>query len=299
MGFTLLPGAPVGWHSPSSVDRRVNLRRDGLNLCAELLLYPVEVETVLIRHEVDTQAEVPEAPRPPDAMQVGLRVLREVEVDNDVHRLYVDAAREEVRGNEAPAGAVTEVVEHAVAVRLVHARVDEEAGVAQLCDLLGQELHARHGVAEDDGLVDLQLGEERVEAVHLLALLHEGVELRDAFERELVHEVDFVRLGHVLVLELHDGHGEGRGVHEDLSVRGQELQQVLDDGLELGAEQLVRLIHDHHLAALKVADALVREVQHAAGRRHHDVHLVVEAHDVLAEARATCGDHALHVHVLP
>lgn len=34
-------------------------------------------------------------------------------------------------------------------------------------------------VAEDDGLVDLKLGEERVEAVDFLALRHEGVELRD------------------------------------------------------------------------------------------------------------------------
>lgn len=34
------------------------------------------------------------------------------------------------------------------------------------------------GVAEDDGLVDGQLGKQRVQAVHLLALLHKGVVLR-------------------------------------------------------------------------------------------------------------------------
>lgn len=39
------------------------------------------------------------------------------------------------------------------------------------------------GVAEDDGLVDLQLGEEGVEAVYFLALGHEGVELRDTLLR--------------------------------------------------------------------------------------------------------------------
>mmetsp|Transcript_97126 Transcript_97126/g.258092 ORF Transcript_97126/g.258092 Transcript_97126/m.258092 type:complete len:271 (-) Transcript_97126:782-1594(-) len=208
--------ASNGRHSRSSVDRRVNLRRDGLDLRAELLLYPVQVEAVLVGHEVDAQAEVPEAPRSADAVQVRLRVLGEVKVDDDVHRLYVYAAREEVGGDQTPAGPVSEVVEDPVAVRLVHARVDEEARVVELRDLLGEELHAGHGVAEDDGLVDLQLGEEGVQAVHLLALLHEGVELRDALQRELVHEVDLVRLRHVPVLELHDGHGEGRGVHEDL-----------------------------------------------------------------------------------
>mmetsp|Transcript_27995 Transcript_27995/g.88944 ORF Transcript_27995/g.88944 Transcript_27995/m.88944 type:complete len:203 (+) Transcript_27995:315-923(+) len=197
----------------SCVDDRVNLRRDGLDLGAQLLLYPVEVEAVLVGHKVDAQAEVPEAPRAADAVQVGLRVLGEVEVDDDVHGLYVDAAREEVRGDQAPAGAVAEVVEDAVAVRLVHAGVDEEAGVAQLRDLLGQQLHASDRVAEDDRLVDLQLREERVQAVHLLPLLHECVELRNALQRELVHEVDLMRLRHVLVLELHDRHGECRGVH--------------------------------------------------------------------------------------
>lgn len=38
-------------------------------------------------------------------------------------------------------------------------------------------------VAEDDGLVHLQLGEERVEAVNLLALRHEGVELRNTLHK--------------------------------------------------------------------------------------------------------------------
>ena len=33
-------------------------------------------------------------------------------------------------------------------------------------------------------------------------------------------------------------------------------------------------------------------------QRHDDVHLVVEPHDVLPEARAAHGDHALDVHAL-
>lgn len=48
-------------------------------------------------------------------------------------------------------------MEHAVAVALHHLGMDVEAGVAQLRDLLGQQLHAVDRVAEDDGLVDLQL----------------------------------------------------------------------------------------------------------------------------------------------
>lgn len=74
-------------------------------------------------------------------------------------------------------------MEHAVAVALQHFGVDVEAAVAQFRDLLGQQLYSVHAVAEDDGLVDAQLAEQRVEAVHLLALLHKGIILRDTLER--------------------------------------------------------------------------------------------------------------------
>ena len=73
-------------------------------------------------------------------------------------------------------------------------------------------------VAEDDGLVDRQLGEERVEAVDLLPLLDEGVVLGDAAEGQLLQEVDHVRLLEVPVLEGLDRDGEGGRVEADLLV---------------------------------------------------------------------------------
>ena len=54
---------------------------------------------------------------------------------------------------------VAEVVEHLVPVGLGHAGVDEETGVAQLSDLLGQQLHPLDRVAEYDALVYLELRE--------------------------------------------------------------------------------------------------------------------------------------------
>lgn len=40
---------------------------------------------------------------------------------------------------------------------LHHLGMDVEAGIAQLSDLLGQELHPLSGVTEDNRLVDLKL----------------------------------------------------------------------------------------------------------------------------------------------
>ena len=138
-----------------------------MDLRAQLLLNAVEVEAVLVSHKIDAQAKVTETARAANAVKVGLGVLGEIKVDHDVHRLDVNATREEVGRNQAAASSVAEVMEHSVPVGLIHPRVDEEARVAELCDLLRQQFHSCHGVAKDDGLVDLQLGEQGVQAVDL------------------------------------------------------------------------------------------------------------------------------------
>ena len=90
--------------------------------------------------------------------------------------------------------------------------MDIVTAVTELCDLLCKELDPLSGVAEDDALVDLQLGEKRVEAVDLLPLLHEGIVLCDALEGQLVHQIDLVGVAHVLPHEGLDRQGEGGGV---------------------------------------------------------------------------------------
>lgn len=51
-------------------------------------------------------------------MQISFRVLRKVEVDDDVDGLDIDPTCEEVTANEVPHLAVPEVMEHPVSVRL-------------------------------------------------------------------------------------------------------------------------------------------------------------------------------------
>ena len=68
-------------------------------------------------------------------------------------------------------------MEDPVAVRLLHARVDVIARVAELGDLLGQQLDALRAVAEDDALVDLQLKTKRAALTlcrHTLGCLNAG-----------------------------------------------------------------------------------------------------------------------------
>jgi len=131
--------------------------RNRLNLSAQVALDVVQVEAIVPVDQVDSQAKVSVPTRATDAVKVGFGVLGEIEVDDDVHGLNVDAAGEKIRTDEVAADAVPEVVKDAVASLLRHLGVAVEARVPEFSDLLGEELDAVRRVAEDDGLVDLQL----------------------------------------------------------------------------------------------------------------------------------------------
>lgn len=75
---------------------------------------------------------------------------------------------------------------------------NKEYFISSMARGLGQ----RHGVefpltvdrvAEDDGLVHLQLREERVQAMHLLPLQHKGVELRDTLSHSTFIHTAIIR----------------------------------------------------------------------------------------------------------
>jgi hypothetical protein len=121
----------------------------------------------------------------------------------------------------------------------------KETRISKLGNLLGQKFDTCHGIAKYYSLVDLQLGEKCVQAMHLLAFLDESIELRDALECQLIHEIDFICIGHVLNLEIQDRRWKGGRVHQNLTVSWQEIDEVFDDGLELWTKQLICFIHYH------------------------------------------------------
>ena len=175
-----------------AVQLAVDGGRDGLDFAAELLLDAVEVQAIVVRDEVDGKTKVAETACATNTVEVRFTVLGEVEVDHHVDTLDVDTAREQVRAHQVAGGALAELMEHSVAVALLHASMNVEARVPELGDLLRQQLDAVDRVAKDDALVDLQLREQRVQAVHLLAFLHKCVVLRHTLESQFLHQVDLV-----------------------------------------------------------------------------------------------------------
>lgn len=297
------------------VELLVDGRWDWLDLSAKLLLDLVEVEPVIPVDEVDGQTKVSETSRTTDTVEVGLSVLWEVEVDDNVHSLDIDTTSQEIGANKVAAVTIPEVMEDAVTVVLKHAGVGVETRVTELGDLLGQKLHTGSRVTEDDGLVDLKAGEEGVQAVDLLLLFDEGVVLSDTAEGELVHQVNLVWVVHVLVLwlllvrcgiqqdyhtylEILNNHGESGGKEHDLAVLGVECKQLFDGRCELGRQELVRFIHDESVCLREVRNALAGKIKNPSRCRNDDMYCFIQADDVVLETSSSCCDHDVDTEML-
>ena len=75
--------------------------------------------------------------RTANAVEVSLRVLRKIEIDDNIYRLYVYASSKKVGTDEVTTDSVAEIMENTVAVVLQHASMRIEAGIPKLSDLLG------------------------------------------------------------------------------------------------------------------------------------------------------------------
>lgn len=199
-----------------------------------------------------------------DTMKICLGVLREIEVDYDINGLDIDTTGEEIGTDKIAADTVAEIVENAVAIRLEHASMAVEAGVAKFCDLLGEKFNTVGGVAEDDRLVDLQFREKSVQAVNLLALFNEGVVLGDTAESEFVHEVDFERRIHILIGESLDGDGESRTEQHDLAILRVELEELFDNWRKFRGEEFISFVHDKCRTFAEIGNTLSCEVENSS-----------------------------------
>lgn len=118
------------WHQKKR-KRFTNDRRDWLDLSVQLLLDLVQVETIVVCQEVDRKTKMAKTTRATDTrgwwesererrmrerlpVQVGLRVLREIKVDNNIHRRDIDTSGKQVRRDEIAACAISEVMEDTV-----------------------------------------------------------------------------------------------------------------------------------------------------------------------------------------
>lgn len=277
----------------------INLLREGEDLRPQFNADIIEVELIFNSDQANRQPEMAKPPRPTNSVQVRLRRPREVKVDDDIDGLHVNATRAEVRGDEVPAVPVPELVEHLVSVLLGHPGMDVERRVPHLRDRLCEPLDPLQRVAEYHRLVDPEVVKERAEAVQFLPFLHKRVVLSDTFECELLHKVDSLGFRHVPELEIPHGLGERCGEQHNLSLLGQDGEQLLHHVRERPRQESVRLVQHKHRHAIEVDNLLFCEVEDAPWCRHDDVHRAIEPHNVVLKRGTPGGRHDLRLGVAP
>lgn len=95
-GRQCLQACQVGLAGSRTIQLAIDCGRNGLDLSTKLLLNAEQVVPVIVGDEVDCKAQVPKTTGATHTMQIGLRALGEVEIDDHIDGLDVDAAREKV-----------------------------------------------------------------------------------------------------------------------------------------------------------------------------------------------------------
>ena len=126
---------------------------------------------------------------PSDSVQVGFAVSWEVEVDDDVDGLDVDSSCAEIRTYKASAFPLSKPMKNMIPFLLTHLSMNKVTGITKLHDLLRQQLHPHRRITEYDGLRDVQLTKQRVEAMDLVFLIDVAVILGYTFERQFIHYI--------------------------------------------------------------------------------------------------------------
>jgi len=80
----------------SHVERFIDDLGDGSDLCPQLLLNPVQGETIVVGYQIDGNSQVTESAGSSNSVQIRLRHLWKVEVDDNVDSLDVNSPREQV-----------------------------------------------------------------------------------------------------------------------------------------------------------------------------------------------------------
>mmetsp|Transcript_67477 Transcript_67477/g.180286 ORF Transcript_67477/g.180286 Transcript_67477/m.180286 type:complete len:305 (+) Transcript_67477:163-1077(+) len=227
-------------------------------------------------------------------------VGREVVVDDERHLLHVDAAGEQVGGDEHARRARAELAHDELAPLLVHVAVKGRHGEVARSHLVEEEVHLPPGVDVDDGLGD---GEGLVQVAEGLELpvltLHRDVELLDTLERELVLlDQDAHGLAHEVLGDLQHLRGHRGREEPDLDLGRQKLEHVVDLVLETAREHLVGLVEDEDAHRVGAERATVDHVVHAARGAHHDLLARLQTADVVPDVGAANAGVALGLHVV-
>mmetsp|Transcript_64037 Transcript_64037/g.141093 ORF Transcript_64037/g.141093 Transcript_64037/m.141093 type:complete len:232 (-) Transcript_64037:1160-1855(-) len=230
-------------------------------------------------------------------------MVRHLEIDDQNHRLHIDASGSNGGGDEDVGNPILEILQGEVPVALVLAPVECQRRIAVLQQFREHLIDILLLVNEDDdGAVFMPLAQELQEPVELLALLHNLDKLCDIRGRG-VPLPDGNLHG---LLEHRPGQGldvgrQGGAEHGHLLVRTSALQEHPDLGLETHVKHPIGLVEDHERDSPEVGDLAIggrQDVDEPARRPHEDLCTLLQSGELLPHGPAAVGADADDAHRL-
>src|SRR4051812_21973623 len=261
---------------------------------------PVEIEVsgharhiarLIVRDERDADARAAGACGSPDAVDVGLTVVRHVEVDHVRDVVDIEAAGSDVGGHEHRAASVLEAGEGALALALALVAVHRRGGDVARLQALHETVSAALGADEHERAPDVVAAELLDQVVDLglvvdadEAMLHVVLALlgRTVLVTARIGRVDVSHAANLAIERCREEQrlALARGLGDD----------AIDDRAEAHVEHAVGLVEDEDAYLRKVDGAAGDEVLEAAGGGHDDVRLAGELRLALQACASVDGD---------
>ena len=232
-----------------------------------------------------------------DAVDVGLGLTRNIEVDDEGDTLDVKASGGHVGRDQHVERAVLEALDHALALGLSDV-TGNTGGTESAARQLQRHLFDIGARAhEDDGGVSLFLafldvlgsgGQHARECTDLVLVGHHRVGLVDGVDRRgLGGNRDLDRILQVLAGNLLNGRGHRRAEQRGQSIIRGARRDRLDVLSKTHTQHLVGLVEDQHAHVRQVEGALLDEVDDAARGADDDLSAALKRADLRAVGRAT------------
>ena len=232
---------------------------------------PLQRLTILGRDERDGLTGRFGARGASDAVNVVVGALRDVVVDDVRDPRDVEPARGDIRRDEDPRFAPTELLERRVSLFLRAVAMDRFATQPPLVQMTGQATRPELGAHEDDGRVDLLAAEEREQCCFFLIARHLDDALANRIDRAAVADLDLFGIVQELLRDRSDLRTHRRGEHQRLSGRRELLQNAPDVGHEAEVEHAIGLVEHDDLDGRKIHVIVLHVIEDAARRADQNV----------------------------
>ena len=227
---------------------------------------------------------------PPDPVDVGIGVGRDVVVDDVRDELDVEAAGGHIRGDEDVERAVAEPAHHPVARLLGEAAVEGARVVAARAQRLREVVDLAARPREDERRGRVLDVEDAAEGRQLVGAPDDVRDLADEGRAvpgdALGMDLDPRRVAQVALGDARDGGRDGRREERGLALGRRRRQDGLEILGEAHVEHLVGFVEDRDLDLVETQAAALQVVDRAPGRGDDDVHAAPQAAELLTDGLA-------------